>query len=163
MILSAPLDTPGTENGHEDGKIVTSNLSEEIIENNIENDKTEERENEDNEVNEEESDARNMPTLEEPRTRCGRVARNPTRHPHVNAEVNGIVHDCMSNMKEMIIMNVDSESSTFSPNMLLVHETGLIGAVISRGFENSSELRPMKHKNNINGTDKEKWVKEIDE
>ena len=39
MILHVPLDTPGAVNGQEDGKIVAFNISEDIIENNIENDK----------------------------------------------------------------------------------------------------------------------------
>ena len=79
MILSASLDTSDTENGHEGGKIVASNFSEEIIENNIENqnnfenDEVEENENEDEDMNEKKSDASNITTLEEPITRHGRV------------------------------------------------------------------------------------------
>ena len=114
-------------------------------------------------MNEEESDVSNMLTLEEPRTRHGKIVRKPTIYPCVNAAVNIIVYDHVSNMKEMILMNVDSESPTCSPNMHLVHETGLIGAGFGGGFDNTSELRTMKHKKSINGPDKEKWVKSIDE
>ena len=114
-------------------------------------------------MNEEESDANYIPTIEKPRTRCGRVARKLTRCPYVNVAVNIIVHDCVSNVKQVIVMNFYSESSTCSPNMPLVHETGLIGAGIDGGFENTSELRPMKHKTSINGPEEEKWMKAIDE
>ena len=115
MILSMSLDTPGAVNGHEDGKIVAFNLSEEIIENkienenNVENNEVKESKNEDDDMNEEESDASNIPTLEEPITRCGRVAQKPTRYPYINIVVNSTVYDHVSNVNEMIIMNVESE------------------------------------------------------
>ena len=114
-------------------------------------------------MNEEQSHASNIPTLEEPITRCGRVARKSTRCPCVNAAANSIVHDHVSNMKEIILMHVDSESSTCSPKIPLVHETGLTCVVIGSGFENTGELGPMKHKKSINGPVEEKWAKAIDE
>ena len=64
MILSTSLETLGIINGHVDGKIVAFNISEEIIENNVENDKVKESENEDDDMKEEESDASNMTTLD---------------------------------------------------------------------------------------------------
>ena len=66
-------------------------------------------------------------------------------------------------MKDMILINVDSESSICIPNMPLVHEIGLIGAGIGGGFDNASDLRQMKHNKAVNGPDKEKWAKAIDE
>ena len=47
--------------------------------------------------------------------------------------------------------------------MPLVHETCLIGAGIGGGFNNASELRPIKHKKAISGSDKEKMGEKIDE
>ena len=52
-------------------------------------------------------------------------------------------------------MTVDSESSTCIPNTPLVHDAGLIVEGIGRGFDNTSEIKPMKYKKSINGPDKE--------
>lgn len=65
------------------------------------------------------------------------------------------MHDCITEMREMLLIIEEPKMSVHSPNMLLIHEKGLLGAGLGGGFENVRALRPMKCKEAMKGSNKE--------